>query len=163
VDCSSSGVKFLPQPAGRGLQTKIGRVLQLKYFGSILSIVTTAVRPAERVNPAQVLTKASLRAAEVLGLTRADLARILGVSAASASRLGRSRTVDPDSKEGELALLFLRAYRSLDSLFGGNHEAGQAWLEAENDHLGGRPVELIQRVEGLVRVASYLDSMRAKS
>jgi len=125
--------------------------------------VIAAPRPAERPDPAGVLTKAALRAADLLGLTRAELSRILGVSAASASRLGRSRSVDPESKEGELALLFLRTYRSLDSLFGGDRAASKAWLGAENDHLGGVPAELMQRVEGLVRVASYLDAMRAKS
>ena len=135
----------------------------MKEIGVILSFVTASPRPLEAPDRASVLTKAALRAADLLGLTRSDLSRILGVSGASASRLGRTRTVDPNSKEGELALLFLRAYRSLDSLLGGNREASQAWLRAENDHLGGRPVDLIARVEGLVRVASYLDAMRAKS
>jgi Antitoxin Xre/MbcA/ParS C-terminal toxin-binding domain/Antitoxin Xre-like helix-turn-helix domain len=137
--------------------------LHLKEFDTILSFMTAAPTTAERPKPALVLTKAALRAADILGLNRAELARILGISAASASRLGRTRSVDPASKEGELALLFLRAYRSLDSMFSGNRAASQAWLRAENDHLGGCPIELIERVEGLVRVASYLDAMRAKS
>lgn len=137
--------------------------MQLKEIGIILSIVTAASRALERPDSAAVLTKAALRAAEGLGLTRAELAGILGVSGASASRLGRTRRVDPESKEGELALLFLRAYRSLDSLLGGNREATRAWLRSDNDHLGGAPLDLMARVEGLVRVASYLDAMRAKS
>ena len=63
-----------------------------------------------------VLTQASLRAAELLGLSAAALARVLGVSEASVSRLAAgTRLIAPASKEGELALLLVRVYRSLDA------------------------------------------------
>jgi DNA-binding XRE family transcriptional regulator len=113
-------------------------------------------------DPAAVLTRATLRAAERLALTKAQLAQVLGISPASLSRLGRGRHIDPDSKEGELALLFLRAFRSLDSLMGGNEAAARAWLAGENLHLGGVPAELLARVDGLVHVVEYLDAMRGK-
>jgi len=109
-----------------------------------------------------VLTKALLRAAERLGLRNRDLALILGASESSISRLGRQRRIHPESKEGELALLFLRLYRSLDALAGGSAETARSWLTAPNDHLGGVPAELIRWAEGLVDVVQYLDAMRGK-
>jgi hypothetical protein len=120
---------------------------------------------AQRLAPSRpaVLTKATLRAAERLGLPQRVLCRVLGVSPASLSRLGRSRTLDPESKEGELATLFVRLYRGLDSLVGGNDEKSRAWLQAPNTHLAGVPVELIQSVQGLVRTIEYVDAMRAKN
>jgi hypothetical protein len=121
-------------------------------------------RPAAKTDPAPdvVLTKALLRAAELLGLSSAVLARILGVSEASVSRLGAgARTVEPQSKEGELALLLVRVYRSLDALVGTDAAQRKAWLHGHNRALNGRPVDLIQRTDGLVNVVAYLDAMRA--
>ena len=109
-----------------------------------------------------VLTRAVLRAAEHLGLRNRELALILGASEASISRLNASRRIDPASKEGELALLFLRLFRSLDALVGGSDAAARAWLHAPNDHLGGVPAERIRLAEGLVDVVQYLDAMRGR-
>ena len=118
--------------------------------------------PAARPQPEVVLTKALLRAAELLELSSASLARILGVSEASVSRLASgSRTVDPQSKEGELALLLVRVYRSLDALVGTDAAQRKAWLHGPNRALGARPADLIQRADGLVAVVNYLDAMRA--
>jgi hypothetical protein len=117
-------------------------------------------RPEPAPDPAGVLTRATLRASDRLGLSQRELALVLGVSPASLSRLGRSRSIDPESKEGELALLFVRVFRSLDSLVGGNEQAARAWLHAENAHLGAPPTELLASVQGLVRVVEYLDGMR---
>jgi uncharacterized protein (DUF2384 family) len=115
------------------------------------------------VSPAAVLTKATLRAADRLELPQRVVCRVLGVSPASFSRLGRTRTIDPESKEGELATLFVRLYRGLDSLVGGSDEKARMWLAAANTHLGGVPAELIQSVQGLVKTLEYIDSMRAKN
>lgn len=123
-----------------------------------------APRPAARVEPAKdaVLTKAVLRAAALLELPSNVLSRILGVSEASVSRLASgSRTIDPDSKEGELALLLVRVYRSLDALVGTDAVQRKAWLHGQNGALNGRPVDLVQRADGLVNVVAYLDAMRA--
>jgi hypothetical protein len=109
-----------------------------------------------------VLARAALAAAERLGLRNRHLAVIIGTSEASVSRLRGDRGLDPDSKEGELALLFLRLYRALDALVGGDDSKARAWLHAENDHLGGVPAERIRTVEGLVDVVQYLDAMRGR-
>lgn len=114
------------------------------------------------VQPDAVLAKAVLNAAERLELRQRHLAAILGASEASVSRLVRGRGIDPSSKEGELALLFLRVYRSLDTLMGGDDERARAWLAAQNDHLGGVPAERMTSVQGLVDVVQYLDGMRGR-
>lgn len=112
--------------------------------------------------PAIVLAKATLAAAERLGLRQRELALILGASEASVSRLQRGRGIDPASKEGELSLLFLRLYRSLDALVGGNDAQARQWLRAENAHLGGAPANRIVNVQGLVDVVQYLDAVRGR-
>jgi transcriptional regulator with XRE-family HTH domain len=116
-----------------------------------------------RSRSANVLTRALVRASRNLGMSQRDLAAILGVSESSVSRLRRGRTIDPDTKEGEIAILFLRMYRSLDALVGGSDDDARNWLHAANHHLGEVPAELVRGVAGLVRVADYLDAMRGKS
>ena len=113
-------------------------------------------------DPASVLTRAVLSAAARLGLRSRELAAVVGASEASVSRLKGARLLDPGSKEGELALLFLRLFRSLDALMGGDELRARAWLRAENTHLGGVPAERIRTVEGLIDVVQYLDAMRGR-
>jgi transcriptional regulator with XRE-family HTH domain len=112
--------------------------------------------------PSAVLTKAALHAAELLGMSAAHLAAVIGVSPASLSRLRSSeRAIDPHQKEGELALLFVRMYRSLAALLGDTASC-RSWFHSENVHLGGVPAGLVRRIEGLVHVNEYLDAMRGK-
>jgi plasmid maintenance system antidote protein VapI len=121
-----------------------------------------ANRPVARPDPGAILTQAVLRATNLLGLSSAALARVLGVSEASVSRLASgARTIDPESKEGELALILVRVYRSLDALVGTDDAQRKAWMGGYNRALNGRPRELVQRADGLVAVVSYLDAMRA--
>jgi uncharacterized protein (DUF2384 family) len=112
--------------------------------------------------PEAVVAKALVRAAERLALSQADLAEVLGTSAASVSRtFGGERPVAPESAEGRHALLFLRLFRSLDTLVGGDEDKARRWLAAPNAHLGGHaPRALIVSTPGLLRVAEYLDAMR---
>jgi hypothetical protein len=124
--------------------------------------MSAPIRPSARPDPAPVLAKAVLSAAGRLGLRNRQLAAIIGSSEASVSRLQHGRGLDPETKEGELALLFLRLYRSLDALVGGDDDKARRWLNSENTHLGGVPAERIHRVEGLVDVVQYLDAMRGR-
>jgi hypothetical protein len=122
-------------------------------------------RNAERKaapDAAAVLTRATLAAATRLGVRNARLAEVIGTSEASVSRLSGGRRIDPASKEGELALLFLRLFRSLDALVGGDDAQARAWLHAANTHLNGVPADRIRRVEGLLDVIQYLDGMRGR-
>ena len=124
--------------------------------------MTAPLRPHGAIEPGPVLARAVLAAADRLGLRNRHLAEIIGSSEASVSRLQRGRGLEPDSKEGELALLFLRLFRSLDALVGGDETKARAWLHAENVHVGGVPAARIRTVEGLVDVVQYLDGMRGR-
>ena len=121
-----------------------------------------APRTQPTQDPAGVLTKAVRRAANTLGLNQRELSAVIGVSAASVSRLGRGRSLSPESKEGELAVLLLRLYRSLDTLVGGDQAKARSWLHADNAHVGGIPARRILTIEGLVDVVGYLDALRGK-
>jgi DNA-binding XRE family transcriptional regulator len=119
---------------------------------------TNALRSA----PDAVLSRALIRAASALGLSQKDLAPIVGVSAATMSRIAAGQGLAPSSKQGELALLLIRVFRSLDALLGGKENDVLAWFGAPNAHLGGVPAARVRTVEGLIHVAEYLDAMRGK-
>jgi len=117
--------------------------------------------PAGSPQAAAVLTKAVARAAERLGQSRTWLARVLGLSPATVTRLyAGSYTLAPGRKEWEFALLFVRAFRSLDSIVG-DEATARRWLHSNNLALNGTPAELMAQTEGLVRVVHYLDASRA--
>lgn len=117
---------------------------------------------AAKGSGAAVLAKAFGRAAERLGFSQKEAARVLGVSEATMSRIAAGRGTDPESKEGEIAALFVRAFRSLDAIVGGNEADARAWMHAPNRHLGGVPAERVRTVPGLVHVVEYLDAARGK-
>ena len=122
----------------------------------------TASAQQTALNPqaAAVLSKAVARAAERLDISRSLLAKVLGLSPASITRLyGGEYQLDQNRKEWEFALLFVRAFRSLDSIVG-DEATARKWLNSENRGLNGRPIELIRNTEGLVRVVQYLDASR---
>lgn len=117
-----------------------------------------AQEPAEDA----VVTRAVLRAASRLGLANKALARVLGVSEATVSRMGRGvYLLEPGGKPFDLGLLFLRLFRSLDAIAGGDEQTARAWLRSDNEALGGIPAVLIESVPGLVNVVAYLDARRA--
>jgi hypothetical protein len=122
----------------------------------------TSTDPADR--SAAVLTKAFLRAGQELGLSGRNLARVLGTSEATISRMrrGHNTQLTPGTKPRELALLFVRAFRGLDAIVGGNTARARAWFHAHNRHLGERPIELVRSVEGITDVVRYLDAMRSR-
>ena len=124
---------------------------------------TRTVRVPKPANEATVLSKAVVRAARLLSFSQRELAHILGVSEATASRLvaGSYRLSSARTKEWELALLLVRLFRSLDALWG-HEEAARTWLSTDNLALSARPVDLIPSVEGLVRVVNYLDNARGR-
>ncbi|HEU0276233.1 MAG TPA: antitoxin Xre-like helix-turn-helix domain-containing protein [Rhodanobacteraceae bacterium] len=118
-----------------------------------------AKAPPER---ARVLTKAVVRASGLLGLKDAELAQVIGVSPPTVSRYKRGTAeIDPDRKTGELALLLVRLFRSLDPLVGADGENRKAWMHSQNEQLGGVPAMLIRRPEGLVQTLAYLGGIRA--
>ncbi|MGH8258093.1 MAG: antitoxin Xre/MbcA/ParS toxin-binding domain-containing protein [Steroidobacteraceae bacterium] len=120
-------------------------------------------QPLSAPDPAAVLSKASVRAARELGLRQTDLARMLGLSDATASRLGAGRwRLQAGSKAWELAAAFVRVYRSLAAITGGKSDAMRAWLHSDNDALGGEPAQRLLTAEGLFSVLHYLDAARGR-
>jgi hypothetical protein len=57
--------------------------------------------------------------------------------------------------------LFVRLFRSLDAIVGGDSNVASAWLRNANTVFGTAPVTKIQTVAGLVDVIAYLDARRA--
>jgi len=120
------------------------------------------VSAASRPDEAATVAKALLRAASGLGLSNRALGRIVGLSEASVSRMGKGAyTLRRDDKAFELGLLFIRLFRSLDAIAGGDEAVARAWLRNENEALGSKPLKLIETVPGLVNVLAYLDARRA--
>lgn len=109
-----------------------------------------------------IVTKAAFRAAARLGLSNRVLSRVLGLSEASVSRMGSGTfALSPGDKSFELALMFVRLFRSLDAIMGGDEAAARGWMQSENTALGGIPREMIQTLPGLLNVVGYLDARRA--
>ena len=124
------------------------------------TMIATKSKLAALPDPSSVLTKTVARAAERLEISSVLIAKILGLSPLTVTRLYNGKfKLDERRKEWELALLFVRVFRSLDSIVG-NEQTARQWLNSENEGLNGRPIDLIRQTEGLVRVAHYLDASR---
>ena len=109
-----------------------------------------------------VVTKAAVRAADHLNLANVELGKILGLSPATVSRMRNGQFVlDADGKAFELAALFVRLYRSLDAVVGGDDLVAATWIRRENLALQKKPIDLIQKVVGITHVLQYLDTRRA--
>ena len=93
----------------------------------------------QRPDPAVVLSKALLNASKQLTLKQDELGKVIGVHRTAITRLKQNLDLSPDSKQGELALLLIRAARALFALTGGD----QAWIK----HFMRSPLE--QRMMGL--------------
>ncbi len=114
------------------------------------------------ISEAQVVTKATIAAAERLGLNARALAGVVGVSEASVSRMKRlEHLLERGTKPFELALLLIRLFRSLDAITGGDEPVARSWLRNHNAALGGIPAEKILSIAGLTDVLAYLDARRA--
>ena len=118
--------------------------------------------PKVEVDQDMVLGKATKRAAELLGLNGRALSEVIGFSEPTISRIiSGDRGISPKSKEGQLALLLVRVFRSLSALVGDDNSKLKLWMNSRNNALNGIPAELVKNAEGLVRTLSYLDGMRS--
>lgn len=105
-----------------------------------------------------VLGRSLLAAAQALGVSKTDVGAIIGRNRSSIDRNG----IDPDSKAGELALMFIRIYRSLFALMGGDQDNMRHFLRTNNLGTRGVPGEQLHDIQGMVTVCTYLDAMRGK-
>src|SRR4030095_10424920 len=84
---------------------------------------------ADAASSAPVLTKALLNAGRLLGLSQSEIGLVVG-----RERTSLRRDLDPASKSGELALLLIRAYRSLHALVGGEPAYGRHTAGTDQTH-----------------------------
>ena len=127
------------------------------------TLVRSPEQDSHRPNASAVVSKAVVRAASALGINNIALARTLGISEASASRLQNGAYLIPvDSKPYELALLLIRLFRGLDAMMGGEDVPVRSWMSVRNNALHGTPRDLIMSVTGLVATVGYVDSARAR-
>lgn len=112
----------------------------------------------------RVLTQAVAETARRLELGSTDLKNIIGASQPSASRLLHGKYAIPEGgKTWELAAHFVRLYRSLSALVGGDDQLAVAWLKSANRAFDDQlPLDVIKRVDGLLRACEYLDAQRAR-
>lgn len=109
-----------------------------------------------RLSPA-LLTKAVFRAVEQLNLS-AQLPSLLHLSADEVARLrAGDRALDADQAEWQGALDIVSLFRTIVEVLG-SVERARAWLDAPNETLGGRPVELLTTPQA-EHVHRYLNSV----
>ncbi|MCV2880555.1 antitoxin Xre/MbcA/ParS toxin-binding domain-containing protein [Actibacterium sp. XHP0104] len=121
---------------------------------------SAVLRPAP--DPVAVLTKAVWRASRILRLSQSDLAAVLGVSRSAVSNVATKGALLPrDRNTQELAKTFLRIFRSLDAIVGGDERVAGDWLRNHNTVLGRPPLEAMKTIAGIVHVMDYLDQRRA--
>ena len=109
----------------------------------------------------EVLMKAFNNACEALKLSAKEKSLLLGVNRTTLNRNARTG-FSPDSKTWELQLHFIRLYRSLYAIAGGDSEFMFHWFKTENTALNGVPALICLKIEGLFRINQYLDAMRGK-
>jgi Protein of unknown function (DUF2384) len=139
--------------------TKFVQMKRQKMISSVLNSNTDRENASDDV----ILSTAIARIADFWGLSNAKLGVILGLSAATISRLRSGQTaLDPMSKSFEAGQYLLRLFRSLDAMMGSDDAATRSWLHATNIDLQARPVDLIDRFKGLMTVCDYVDAHRAR-
>lgn len=119
---------------------------------------------ARNTDRSRVLTQAVHEVARRFEFGSTDLKNIIGISQPTASRLLNGKySLNEGGKEWELSALFVRMYRSLSSMVGGDDELAKVWLNTPNRSFGGQhPSEAIKRIEGLIHACEYLDVYRAR-
>ncbi|WP_448556767.1 MbcA/ParS/Xre antitoxin family protein [Thalassotalea montiporae] len=110
---------------------------------------------------AHVIIKAFNNACQSLNVSTQEKVAISGVNASTLSR-NQHKGFSPKSKTGEILLHFIRLYRSLFAIAGGDEAFMQHWYRTHNNALNGIPAEICPTIEGLYRTNQYLDAMRGK-
>lgn len=113
-------------------------------------------------NPSVVLSKALLNASKQLTLRQEELGNVIGLHRTGITRLKHNLDIQPDSKQGELALLLIRVARALFALTGGDAAWIKHFMRSQNTLTGGVPAEQVQTIQGLIRVLTCLDALRGK-
>jgi hypothetical protein len=104
------------------------------------------------------LTQSVIQITEMLGMYRAELARVLHIRCEDIGRLIDDRkNLEPDTESWEQAILFVRLYEILYEYCEGNGVAMCHWLRTNNQKLAGEPLLLIVDDNKLQQVFSFLE------
>lgn len=113
----------------------------------------------QQVVPAAVLGKSVLRAAKLLSLSQSQLAIVLDMDVEAITQLQNQPELDPNSKQGKLALLLIRLYQALHALTGGDQAAMKIFLTSENRVTSGIPIHQIETMSGLISVLNFVEAL----
>jgi uncharacterized protein (DUF2384 family) len=112
---------------------------------------------------AALVTHAFIEAGRELGMTLGQLAKVIGVSESAMKNYSRGSADISSPKDQELSLGFIRVYRALFAILGGNREQMQHWMHTPNRHLNQQtPAALATSYQGLAELNVYLDAMRGR-
>lgn len=112
---------------------------------------------------AALVTHAFIEAGRELGMTLGQLAKVIGVSESAMKNYSRGAADISSPKDQELSLGFIRVYRALFAVLGGNREQMQHWMHTPNRHLNRQtPAALATNYQGLAELNVYLDAMRGR-
>lgn len=111
-------------------------------------------------NAQRVVMKAYIKACEALEVKSDVRAAMLGVDASTLTR--NMERGFGNEKTRELQLQFVRLYRSLFAIAGGDQYFMRHWFNAGNRALHGIPSQLCLTIFGIFSVNQYLDAMRGK-
>lgn len=107
---------------------------------------------------ADKLTQSVIQITEMLGMYRAELARVLHIKCEDVGRLADERqNLEPETESWEQAILFVRLYEMLYEYCEGEEAAMHHWLRANNQGLAGEPLLLIVDNNKLQVVLKYLE------
>ncbi|WP_333617010.1 antitoxin Xre/MbcA/ParS toxin-binding domain-containing protein [Acinetobacter variabilis] len=106
-----------------------------------------------------ILAKAVLKTGAILGIELDQLARVLGVDYTTILQL---TALNPDSKQGEHAIILIRIFRLLYELNGGDMQWIRLYMNSPNHSTGGIPLQQIQQEIGLIKVLESLERISPK-
>jgi hypothetical protein len=114
--------------------------------------------PTGVVGSPACLTPAVLQAADMLGMYRAELARVLHLQCRHVGRLSEAREhLVPGTEAWHQAALFIRIYQALHAVMNGDEVAMCHWLRAHNKDLLGVPLLLLVDDDRLSEVLRHLE------
>jgi len=113
----------------------------------------------QHIDDPRRLTQAVLQIIDLLGLYRAELARILHLRCGDIGELAAARRcLEPGTDAWMRAQLFLRCYRALFAHMDGDGVAMRHWLRVQQPGLGGVPHLLMVDDDRLDAVVGYLEN-----
>ena len=115
-------------------------------------------RLSDPFSSSQRLSQSVVQAGELLGLYRAEVARVLGLHCDDVSALFEGRLLlTSNSTAWTQAELFVRLYNALFDRMQGDGPRMVHWLRADNSELGSSPFLLMVDAGQLARVVAYAE------